>query len=213
MRRFLLQVFRNLVRSASFWLVLVRNFPLGPALPKGGPDFPECRGPKGFSPPGGGVPLTGAYPGGCHSGATPYGPGRFLAGTATSALSSARGTACVRHLQPSRDTRANVCANQSRAAMLPPEPRDFGAQSEWFIPLSLATSPLALLHPVFDATRVAIPLSRKGSLAVPLFLGRFSEEWGQRLTRSSAVPSVCSLNSFLKHWRTFGWELFRNCIR
>ena len=158
MRRFLVQIFRYLLRSASFELVLVRSFPLGPALPKGGPDFPECRGPKAFSPPGGGVPLTGADPGGCHSRATPYGPGCFLAGTATGALSSARGTACVRHLQPSRDTRANVCANQSRAAMLPPEPRDFGAQSEWFIPLSIATSPLALLHPVVDADSGCHPL-------------------------------------------------------
>ena len=98
----------------------------------------------------------------------------------------------MRHLQPSRDTRANVCANQGRAAMLPPEPRDFGAQPEWFIPLSLATSPLALLHPVFDATRVAIPLSRTWSLAVPLLLGRFSEEWGQRLSHSYAIPIIDS---------------------
>ena len=48
-RRFLLQIFRHLLRSASFELVLVRSFPLGPALPKGGPDYPECRGPKGIT--------------------------------------------------------------------------------------------------------------------------------------------------------------------
>ena len=123
-----------------------------------GPTTPSAGGPK-ESPPEGSDPLTGADPGGCHSGATPYGPGCFLAGTATGALSSARGTACVRHLQPSRDTRANVCANQSRAAMLPPEPRDFGAQPEWFIPLSIATSPVALLHPVVDADSGCHPLA------------------------------------------------------
>ena len=122
-----------------------------------GPTSPSAGGPK-VSPPEGNDTSTGADPGGCHSGATPYGPGCFLAGTATGALSSARGTACVRHLQPSRDTRANVCANQSRAAMLPPEPRDFGAQPEWFIPLSIATSPIALLHPMVDADSGCHPL-------------------------------------------------------
>ena len=139
-----------------------------------GPTSPSVGGPK-VSPPEGNDTSTGADPGGCHSGATPYGPGRFLAGTATSALSSARGTACVRHLQPSRDTRANVCASQGRAAMLPPEPRDFGARPEWFTPV-LGYCPLCVAASCGTPTQVAFPESRTGSLAVPHFLGRFSEE-------------------------------------
>ena len=92
----------------------------------------------------------------------------------------------------------------------PRNPETLGHSLSGLSLCQLLLPPWRCCIPWSTRTRVAIPLSRTWSLAVPLFLGRFSEKWGQRLSRSSAVPSVCSLNSFLKHWRTFGWELLRN---
>ena len=64
---------------------------------------------------------------------------------------------------------------QGRATMLPPEPRDFGARPGWFTPV-FSYFPLCFAASCGTPTQGACPESRTGSLAVPHFLGRFSEE-------------------------------------